>query len=87
VIPQTIHGEPRGVWVVRAAKAMQATTDPALLYRIVRIEGFPKFRRLARKEFKREAGIRFTDTELQAIFDHLDLYIYLEERKFRSFAS
>jgi hypothetical protein len=86
-VSQLIHGKPRSEWVRHAAQAIQASTDPALLYKMIRIEGFRKFRELARKEFNREVGIKFTSTELLAIYEYLDHQITLQQLAYRRNAS
>ena len=81
--PAHSRGTARGLGASIAAQAIQASTDPALLYKMIRVEGFRKFRELARKEFNREVGIKFTSTELLAIFEYLDHQITLQQLAYR----
>jgi hypothetical protein len=66
---------PRAYFVKEAAGALRAVLDPARLYRLVRIEGYHKFRVAARRFFKSEADYRFTDQEIRWMYEYLDRYV------------
>lgn len=77
---EIINGSQRRLWLVHAARAIIAVTDPKARFLILRA-GFINFQTASKVEFREMADFNFDSNELRFIWEYIGKWVFQHERR------